>query len=305
MGVEEIKEFLRKRRGYLKEGAGRLAKHLNADKDSCKVALREVRLEAKAQRKRKFRRLFFDIETSPNIGWFWRTSFKTKITPNQIREERKVICVSYKWEGEDKVYHLKWDDNKNDEQLLRDFSKVLLEANEVIAHNGDRFDIPWLRTRCIYFGIPFPTYIQSLDTLKKVRSMFDFQSNRLDYIAKFLGLGGKIPIGTDVWEQVVFVPTRYKEYKEAMNEMLEYCDYDVVLLEDVFNKINNYIKPNTHVGVHQGKGKHSCPRCGSEHTKLINTNVTPGGNIKRHIGCKSCGSDFVMSNTAYKKFVTE
>ena len=52
------------------------------------------------------KRLFFDIETSFNIGWFWRAGYKQAITPEQIIHERKVICISYKWEGEDEVYNL-------------------------------------------------------------------------------------------------------------------------------------------------------------------------------------------------------
>ena len=51
---------------------------------------------------KKRKRLFFDIETSFNIGFFWRAGYKQVITPEQIIHERKVICVSYKLEYEDK-----------------------------------------------------------------------------------------------------------------------------------------------------------------------------------------------------------
>ena len=37
------------------------------------------------------KRLFVDIETSPNIGLFWRAGYKQTITPDSIIEERKVI----------------------------------------------------------------------------------------------------------------------------------------------------------------------------------------------------------------------
>lgn len=52
------------------------------------------------------KRLFFDIETSPNIGYFWRTGYNLSITPDCIINERKIICISYKWETEDKIYSL-------------------------------------------------------------------------------------------------------------------------------------------------------------------------------------------------------
>ena len=47
MNKEEIKEFLRDRPGYLKEGAERLSERLNCSVNTCKDALAEARLEAK------------------------------------------------------------------------------------------------------------------------------------------------------------------------------------------------------------------------------------------------------------------
>lgn len=47
MSKEEIKEFLRDRPGYLKEGAERLSERLNCSVNTCKDALAEARLEAK------------------------------------------------------------------------------------------------------------------------------------------------------------------------------------------------------------------------------------------------------------------
>ncbi len=46
--------------------------------------------------------LLFDIETSPNLAYVWRT-FKEYIAPEQMIEETKVICWSAKWLGDDHV----------------------------------------------------------------------------------------------------------------------------------------------------------------------------------------------------------
>ena len=40
------------------------------------------------------KRLFFDIETSPNIGYFWRAGYKLNIGADNIIEERKIICIT-------------------------------------------------------------------------------------------------------------------------------------------------------------------------------------------------------------------
>ena len=246
----------------------------------------------------KIKRLFFDIETSPCIGYFWQPSYKARITFENIIEFWKVICISYKWENEETVKHLSWDENQCDKQMLIDFVKIMNEADECIAHNGDRFDIKKIRTRCVFHRIPmFPKY-RSLDTLKKARSGFAFPSNRLNDIGLYLGVGAKLETGGfSLWKDVMLGK------KEALDLMLDYCDKDVILLEDVWFTMQNYILNNTHTGTHNGKLKASCPNCASEDISLIKNSFTAKGTIKRLMECNSCGYDYEISNSAYRNFL--
>ena len=57
---------------------------------------------------KKIKRLFFDIETSPNIGLFWTSGYKLNISHDSIIKERAIICICYKWAGDDKIYSLQW-----------------------------------------------------------------------------------------------------------------------------------------------------------------------------------------------------
>ena len=88
-----------------------------------------------------------------------------------------------------------WDDDHSDKKLLEEFVKVVEIADELVAHNGDNYDIKWLRTRCAFHGIKFPDKIPSYDTLKKARKQFRLNSNKLDYMAKFFGVGQKLETG--------------------------------------------------------------------------------------------------------------
>lgn len=240
------------------------------------------------------KRLFFDIETSPNIVYSWRIGYNLTITPENIIDERKIICISYKWESEDIIHTLKWDKDHCDKQMLIDFVKIANQSDEMIAHNGDKFDIKWIRTRCIYHRIDmFPNY-NTLDTLKKAKSGFNFNSNKLDYIAKFLGVGAKVKhSGFDMWINVM------KGDESAMNEMVNYCIGDIQILEDVYLTMQNYIKPNTHVGVHNNNLKFSCQSCGSEHITLYKNRVTTLGTIKRVMECQDCAYIYEISNSSY------
>jgi uncharacterized protein YprB with RNaseH-like and TPR domain len=249
----------------------------------------------------KIKRLFFDIETSPNIGLFWTAGFKLNITPDSIIKERAIICICYKWAGDDKVYSLQWDKDQNDKTLLEKFITVANEADELVGHNGDRFDLPWIRTRCLYHRIPvFPNY-STLDTLKSARSKFKFNSNKLDYIAKFLGIGAKTHTGYDLWKKVVL-----DKDKESLEYMIEYCKNDVVLLEDVYNEMATYIPAKTHHGVAAGGEKHSCPECGGNNMRFSQRRYSALGTPRIQLQCNDCHKYHTVSDKIYKdKLVSE
>lgn len=234
--------------------------------------------------KTKRRRLFFDIETSPNIGLFWQAGYKQKIDYDNIIQERSVICICYKWEDEDEVSWLAWDKSRCDKKMLQKFIQVANTANELVAHNGDKFDLPWIRTRCLLHGIDmFPKY-NSIDTLKISRQKFRFNSNRLNYIAQFLGIGSKIKTEFNLWKDVLLNNNR-----SALKTMVEYCQEDVRLLERVYSKLKNHYPHKTHYGVVFGQDRGTCPECGSEDLVRINKRVMASGRVQIQMRCKTCG----------------
>ena len=105
------------------------------------------------------RRLFFDIETSPNIGVFFSAGYKLNIGYQSIIKERAIICICYKWEGDKEVTSLEWDENQCDKKMLLHFINVANTADEMVGHNGLKFDLNWIRTRCLFHKIDmFPNY---------------------------------------------------------------------------------------------------------------------------------------------------
>ena len=86
---------------------------------------------ATPQLRTKRRRLFFDIETSPNIGLFWEAGYKKNIDYSNIIQERAIICICYKWEDEKEVYSLQWDSKQNDKTMLLKFIEVANLSTEL------------------------------------------------------------------------------------------------------------------------------------------------------------------------------
>ena len=242
----------------------------------------------------EIKRLFFDIETSyylvPTFQ-FW----KVNINPDNILREKKIICIAYKWQYEDKVHVLKWDENQDDTKLIKDFIQVIKDADELIAHNGDKFDIKELRTRAILTGnLMFPIY-RTLDTLKKSRQYFRFPSNKLDYMGKVLNVGRKLDHeGMKLWIDIC----EHKN-KASLKKMIDYCIQDVAVLEDVYFAMSPYIYHNTNMAVLKGGEKWHCPECASQNVQLSHTDATAMGYIKRHMKCNSCRKFYKISNRSY------
>ena len=269
MTKKEIESFLIEKQGYLKKSPIETAKAIWKKSSKHSLPKTKVELEKELELIRKIqvnfrkakslqkqeednklvdlyneilqeknkpkRKLFFDIETSPNIVTSWRVGYKINISYESIIKERAVICISYKWSDSKVVNCITWD-NGDDKKLLSNFAKIVELADEVVTHNGDKFDIKWLRTRCLYHGISFPSKLNSIDTLKFARSNFYLNSNKLDYIGKYTNSGEKIKTPNDLWNKVVL-----QNDKKALNEMIHYCNQDVILLEEVYNKLQEYV----------------------------------------------------------------
>ena len=243
------------------------------------------------------KRLFFDIENSSMIcDGIWQLKQNGYINPDNIISYGKILCLSYKWEGKDKVHTLKYDITNNcDKELLNKFLPILLEADELIGHNSDRHDIAWVKTRLLFHGVRSLPEFKSIDTLKNAKK-FKFPSNKLDEIAKYLGLNTrKVKTrGLEMWQDV----TRRKN-KKALNEMAVYCEGDVVLLEEIYNVLFGFSKPKTNASVHEGGEKCDCPECGSESTCKRKLLTSPAGTQTHQMSCNNCGRWYQISNSDF------
>lgn len=232
------------------------------------------------------RRLFFDIETSFNIIGDFACGYNKVIGHNQILEERKIICICYKWEGHNKVYHLQWDKNKCDKVMIKSFLKVLNQADEIVGHNGDKFDIKWIRGRCFIHGLDMMPQYNTVDTLKVSRSQFNLNSNRLDYLSKITGGGGKLKTDWDMWVKI----TLYN-HKPSLIKMIKYCKVDVTELERVYKRMTKFIKTKTAV---DRDYLCNCPNCGSSKMSPNSYRINASGTRMVSLGCKDCGKYHYM-----------
>jgi uncharacterized protein YprB with RNaseH-like and TPR domain len=127
--------------------------------------------------------LFLDVETFPNIGYTWAKYQQDVI---RFKQETCLATYSYKWLGEKEVYAKGLPDYKgykggsyDDTALVRNLWDVINEADIIVAHNGDAFDIKVIQARFIFHKLSPPRPFKTVDTKKATKRVARFNSNKL------------------------------------------------------------------------------------------------------------------------------
>ncbi len=228
----------------------------------------------------------FDIETAPSLGYFWGKLYEVNILA--VHAPWYMLCFSYKWLGERTIhthslreYPGYKKDKENDGRLIRDLYKVFDEADILIAHNGDRFDVRKTNARFIKHGLKPPSPYKTIDTCKAARRHFLFDSNKLDTLGQYLGVGKKLPnTGFDLWRRTMAGDD------EAWDAMERYNRRDVVLLEKVYDKLKPYMTGHPKLDAYSEKS--CCPVCQSRNTERRGIQVSLSRKYQRY-QCMDCG----------------
>lgn len=229
----------------------------------------------------------FDIETAPSLGWFFDLWKEGNII--DTKQDWYVLSFAYKWLGEKKTtvhalpdYGLYKRNRENDKTLLKDLWGILDEADVVVAHNGDRFDIRKANARFLAHGFKPPSPYKTVDTLKVARRHFKFDSNKLNDLGRYLKVGRKLPhTGSHLWFGCMHGDSR------AWRLMRRYNARDVDLLEQVYLKIRPWATNHPSLTWHTRKHE-DCPVCQSNDTIYRGWNLNRTGR-KRRINCRDCG----------------
>lgn len=244
------------------------------------------------------RRLFWDIETTPNVVLSWRLGNRIALNHDNLLEERRIILIGYKWQDEDEAHVLTWNRRQDDRGMIKKFIQIANTADELVAHNGDKFDLRWLNTRSAAHNLDPLVLPKTVDTLAIARRRFYFNSNKLDYIGKFLLGEGKRQTDFGLWRRIL------KGDLDALQEMADYCKQDVYLLERVYHTLMGYHTPKSHEGVMEGRPKWSCPHCGiMDNIEPAKKRTTGRGTVQWDMLCHDCNTPFRISDTAYKEYM--
>jgi uncharacterized protein YprB with RNaseH-like and TPR domain len=229
--------------------------------------------------------LFLDVETAPSLGWVWGKWQQNVI---DFKRDWYLLSFAYKWAHETQIHVKALNDypgykrhTENDKALTKDLWKLLDEADIIIAQNGDSFDLPKINTRFLIHGFQPPSPYRTVDTLKIAKKAFAFDSNKLDDLGHYLGIGRKLPhTGFHLWKGCM------SGDPEAWVQMKKYNCHDIELLEQLYFKIRAWDRQ--HPQVNQGMTvNEACPKCSSDRVQKRGFSYTMLRKKQRY-QCKNC-----------------
>ena len=130
--------------------------------------------------------------------------------------------------------------DKNDYRIIKSCVKEIRKFDRTMGWYSSRFDMPYVRSRAEYHGIPFPTYKEALhtDLYYIARSKLALHSNRLGAVCQFFGIEAKShPMTPDLNLR------SGAGDKEALAVVLEHCKEDVISTDKCRELLMKYSAP--------------------------------------------------------------
>jgi len=187
---------------------------------------------------------------------------------------------------------------EDDQRIVENLWRVLNEADIVIAHNGEKFDIPKIKARFLIHGLPPTTFYQQIDTKKVALKEFGFSSNKLEALARTFGIEGKDETDFNLWVACL------QGNEEALKYMETYNRKDVEVLEAVYLVMRPYIKGHPNYNLYVDSETPVCPHCGGSHLAFAGYYYfTPTGKYK-NFRCGDCGALSRERHSVYKNSKT-
>lgn len=123
---------------------------------------------------------------------------------------------------------------KLDSRIVKECVDDLSDFNRIVTHYGAKFDIPFLRTRALYWNIDFPQFgeITHTDVYDLAKRLLCISSNRQGVIAETIQHENiKTRINPNYWIQAL------QGNKKALEYILDHNKRDVIQLERNYEKL--------------------------------------------------------------------
>lgn len=217
--------------------------------------------------------LFFDIESSnlaANFGYMLAFGWKW-----QHENHPKVVSISQ--------FPRFRKDCTDDLEVVKTAYRLIESADVIVAHYGQRFDVPFINTRLLYHKLPFLPNVPLIDTWRISRDKLRLNSNRLGSVANLLlGKSEKTQLSGPEWIRAA------AGHEPSIKYVADHCKHDVLELEKVYNKIKGLCGTHPNVSLVANAGGEQCPICGSRSLQKRGIRIAKARKFQR-LHCQSCG----------------
>jgi uncharacterized protein YprB with RNaseH-like and TPR domain len=208
----------------------------------------------------------------------------------------RMLCACWCYEGESKVHTISLadfpkqykKDPTDDTVICKALSKMLQETDIVVTFYGERFDMPFIQSRCLANGLPPIPNITNIDLWRTCRSKLRLYSNRLAVVQKFLELpDSKTEIEARSWVRAKC------GFKADLEYVIDHCIADVKVTMQAYQKLKPLINPCPAFFRPKKLGSEliSCAKCGSSHVQHRGAYICTARRYAR-LQCQNCGTWF-------------
>jgi uncharacterized protein YprB with RNaseH-like and TPR domain len=133
-----------------------------------------------------------------------------------------------------------------DQRIIESCLNEMRKYNLIVTYYGTGFDIPFLRSKALHYGMDFPHYhyngttlvheLSHFDLYYLVKSKLNLSRKSLDNACDWLGIKGKTPLDKDTWRAA-----KYGDPK-ALEQVVVHNMGDVKILEELHDKLSVFAK---------------------------------------------------------------
>ena len=293
--VSKVIEKIKEKPYLIRMGANKVATQLGVSPEVIREARRILHIEGFLHVTSEHKMnphsipkiLLLDIETAPLRAYVWEC-WRQNIYLDQLITPWFMLTWAAKWLLEEDVMSQRLTKKEvlqeDDKRIVETLWHLLNQADIIIAHNGEKFDIPRIKTRFLIHGLPPTTYYQQVDTWKVASREFAFPSNKLEALARALGIEGKLDTDFRLWARCMDGDEESLKYMELYNRQ------DIPVLEEIYLWIRPYIKSHPNYNLYIDSNEPVCPHCGGKDLVFVGYYYFTQTGKYRNFRCTGCGA---------------
>jgi hypothetical protein len=226
----------------------------------------------------------FDVETLPMKVLSW-SMWDQNIGIEQVESGTGLLSWAGKFLNEPEVFSDILTPTearaRNYRRITKSCHEFLSQCDVLIGHNVVDFDAKVIATYFLKYDLPLLKPIL-IDTLKIARRNFHYDSNKLGFLNRQLGIKEKMANeGFPLWKKCGDGDV------EALNRMREYNKTDVTALEELYYKLLPYFPHTFNLALYNDIDKYQCPVCGNTELTDGRFYYTPAGKYETLV-CTKC-----------------